>query len=172
MKKAIYKIQGKDTQYQHELRKKDALLKKCQEQIEKIQNDKKKLYYNNNFELSQALELNGPNLFSISVKKKKMRFLKFKIIKGDTEFTQMMVKGYEEVHSKLLAENDILRERVSRINYELQEILNTRKELLIRTRKIEMGDDYTEDLDLNYSNLINFKKELLNMPLDSVRIFL
>ena len=69
MKKAIYKIQGKDTQYQHELRKKDALLKKCQEQIERIQNDKKKLYYNNNFEVSQALEVNGPNIFANNVKK-------------------------------------------------------------------------------------------------------
>ena len=55
-------------------------------------------------------------------------------------------------------------------NNELFDILNTRKEYLIRTRKIEMGDEYTEDLDLNYSNMINFKKELLNMPLDSVRI--
>lgn len=80
----------------------------------------------------------------------------------------MMVKGYEEIHSKLLAENDILRERVSRINTELQEILNSRKDFLIRSRKIEMGDEYTEDVDLNYSNLVNFKKELLNMPLDSV----
>lgn len=67
MKKAIYKIQGKDTQYQHELRKKDAMLKRFQEQIEKIQNDKKKLYYNNAFEFSQPLEMNGPNLFSSSV---------------------------------------------------------------------------------------------------------
>lgn len=82
----------------------------------------------------------------------------------------MMVKGYEDVHSRLLAENDILRERVSRINVELQEILNSRKEFLIRTRRIEMGEEYTDDLDLNYSNLINFKKELLNMPMDSVKI--
>ena len=81
----------------------------------------------------------------------------------------MMVKGYEEVHSRLLAENDILRERVSRINVELQEILNSRKEFLIKTRKIEMGEEYTDDFDLNYSNLINFKKELLNMPMDSVK---
>ena len=82
----------------------------------------------------------------------------------------MMVKGYEDVHSRLLSENDSLRDRVIRINNELFDILNTRKEYLIRTRKIEMGDEYTEDLDLNYSNMINFKKELLNMPLDSVRI--
>ena len=80
-----------------------------------------------------------------------------------------MVKGYEDVHSRLLAENDILRERVSRINVELQDILNSRKEFLIRTRKIEMGEEYTDDFDLNYSNLINFKKELLNMPMDSVK---
>ena len=81
MKKAIYKIQGKDTQYQHELRKKDALLKKCQEQIERIQNDKKKLYYNNNFELSQALEVNGPNIFSNNVKiTEKGHFLNFVMI--------------------------------------------------------------------------------------------
>lgn len=80
----------------------------------------------------------------------------------------MMVKGYEEIHSKLLIENDVLRERVMRINNELLEILNTRREFLIKTRKIEMGEEYTEDFDLNYSNMINFKKELLNMPLDSV----
>jgi len=67
MKKAIFKIQGKESQFQHELRKKDALLKKCQEQIEKIQNDKKKLYYNNNFEITQGLDQNGPNLFSNNV---------------------------------------------------------------------------------------------------------
>lgn len=79
-----------------------------------------------------------------------------------------MVKGYEEIHSRLLTENDILRENVIRINNELNEILNSRKEFLIKTRKIEMGDEYTEDLDLNYSNMINFKKELLTMPMDSV----
>ena len=67
MKKAIFKIQGKESQFQHELRKKDTLLKKCQDQIEKIQNDKKKLYYNNNFEITQTLELNGPNLFANNV---------------------------------------------------------------------------------------------------------
>lgn len=67
MKKAIYKMQGKETQFQHELRKKDTLLKKFQDQIEKIQNDKKKLFYNNNFELSEAIEKNGPNLFSSNV---------------------------------------------------------------------------------------------------------
>lgn len=88
--------------------------------------------------------------------------------KGDAEFTQLMVKGYEEIHSRLLTENDILRENVIRINNELNEILNSRKDFLIKTRKIEMGDEYTEDLDLNYSNMINFKKELLTMPMDSV----
>lgn len=67
MKKAIYKIQGKESQFQHELRKKDTQIKKIQEQFEKIQNEKKKLFYNNNFEITQTLEQNGPNLFSNSV---------------------------------------------------------------------------------------------------------
>jgi len=80
----------------------------------------------------------------------------------------MMIKGYEDVHSQLLTENDILRDRVSRINNELHEILQTRKDFLIKTRKIEMGEEFTEDFDLNYSNMMNFKKELLNMPMDSV----
>ena len=31
-----------------------------------------------------------------------------------------------------------------------------------------MGEEFTEDFDLNYSNMMNFKKELLNMPMDSV----
>lgn len=79
-----------------------------------------------------------------------------------------MVKGYEDMHCRLLTENDTLRENIIRINDELNEILNLRREFLIKTRKIEMGDEYTEDLDLNYSNLINFKKELLSMPMDAV----
>ena len=81
----------------------------------------------------------------------------------------MMIKGYEDVHSQLLTENDLLRDRVSRINSELNEILQTRKDFLIKTRKIEMGEEFTEDFDLNYSNMMNFKKELLNMPMDSVK---
>lgn len=57
----------------------------------------------------------------------------------------MISRENEEIRSKLLRENDILKESLSSLHKELQDMLNIRKEIYIRRRKIEMGEDYTDN---------------------------
>ena len=48
-------------------------------------------------------------------------------------------------------------------------MLNIRKEIFIRRRKIELGEDYMDNQsDISDINLLPFKKELFAMPVDPV----
>ena len=81
----------------------------------------------------------------------------------------MITKGYEEIHNRLITENEILRQSLATIQKDLMDIMNTKKELFFKRRKIEMGDEYKEEFDFTQVNLLNIKKELFNMPTDLVK---
>ena len=65
MKKNVFKIQGRENQFQTELRKKDSDLKKMQDQIKKIKENS--FTYKNSMEITNALIQTGPNLFANNV---------------------------------------------------------------------------------------------------------
>ena len=81
----------------------------------------------------------------------------------------MITKGYEEIHNRLITENEILRQSLATIQKDLMDIMNTKKELFFKRRKIEMGDEYKEEFDFTQVNLLNVKKELFNMPTELVK---
>ena len=80
----------------------------------------------------------------------------------------MITKGYEEIHNKMIMENEMLRESLALIQKELNEIMNQRKEIYLKRKRIEFGDDYDEEIEGNES-IVNIKRDLFNMPIDNVR---
>ena len=56
---------------------------------------------------------------------------------GEHEFSVMVQKTYDEINSKLRLENDYLKESLANLNQELNEIMNIRKEIYIRRKKLE-----------------------------------
>ncbi len=59
--KQYIKIQNRDSQYQHELRKKDAMFKNLQEQLRKYQTEKP---VKNSFEVCEKFLVQGPAFFA------------------------------------------------------------------------------------------------------------
>ena len=51
------------------------------------------------------------------------------------------MKKWEDVNKKLQLENETLKDHLSRIHQELNEILSIRKEVYLRRRKIDYGED-------------------------------
>lgn len=74
----------------------------------------------------------------------------------------MMIHGYEETHAKLIKENDILRETLNNINLEMNEILEFRKERLMTIKNVDKSE-------ISQSELIELRKEMLNMPIEIVK---
>ena len=52
------------------------------------------------------------------------------------------MRRWEEINKKLQIENETLKDNLMRINQELNDILAIRKEIFIKRRKIDYGDDY------------------------------
>jgi len=70
----------------------------------------------------------------------------------------------------LLKENEILKESLAGLHKELNDMITIRRDVYVRRRKMEMGEEYAEDdSDLNEIQLLPFKKELFAMPADTVR---
>lgn len=67
LSKTIVKLQSRDVQYQHELKNKENLYKKLQEQLKKINEKNINLAYRNSFEITSTLESKGPVLFAGNV---------------------------------------------------------------------------------------------------------
>lgn len=51
------------------------------------------------------------------------------------------MKRWEEINNKLQKENEGLRENLIKIHNELNEILQIRKDVFIKRRKIDFGDE-------------------------------
>ncbi|EAS03387.1 afadin- and alpha-actinin-binding protein (macronuclear) [Tetrahymena thermophila SB210] len=147
------KIVNRETQFNNEFRKKDTMIKQLQDQIKKYQQEKN-ISYQNNFEMTNKLDKVGPNIYAAN---------------ADHEFSMMITRENEEIRQKLLRENDILKESLSSLHKELQDMLNIRKEIYIRRRKIELGEDYIDNQsEISEINLLPFKKELFAMPVDPI----
>lgn len=70
----------------------------------------------------------------------------------------------------MLKENEILKESLAGLHKELNDMITIRRDVYVRRRKMEMGEEYAEDdSDLNEIQLLPFKKELFAMPADTVR---
>lgn len=148
--KDMGKLQSKETQYLHELRKKDMLYKTLQDTIKKSHLDKG-IAYRNSFEVSAPLESNGPNLFDG---------------KADSEFTSLITRNFDTLQEKLLQENEYYKDSLMAIHRELLEIVSVRKELFMKRRRIETGEENPDDFELGKIQLFEFKRETLNLNLD------
>ena len=82
----------------------------------------------------------------------------------------MITKGYEEIHNRLLAENEILRQNLATIQKDLVELMNLKKELFFRRRKVEYGDEMKEEFDFSDTNLTQVKNDLYRMPIEPVNL--
>ena len=80
----------------------------------------------------------------------------------------MISNSYEDIRNRLIAENDLLREALASVQKELFEILEQKKELFFKRRRIELGEDNKEEFDFAQTNLLNIKKELFEMPTQTV----
>ncbi len=80
----------------------------------------------------------------------------------------MISNSYEEIRNRLLAENELLREALGSIQKELYEILEQKKEIFLKRRRIELGEENNNDFDFIQGTFLNLKKELFEMPLQSV----
>lgn len=149
--KQIVKLQNKEVQYQHELKNKDNTFKKLQDQLKRY--TEKNITYKNGIEITNTLEVKGPVLFSGN---------------SDSDFTKLISNANEDVRNRLLAENEMLRESLAAIQRELGDILEQKKEIFFRRRKIELGEENREEYDFSQHNLLNLKKDLFEMPIQTV----
>ena len=82
------------------------------------------------------------------------------------------MRRWEEINKKLQIENETLKDNLMRIHQELNDILAIRKEIFIKRRKIDYGDDYAQnfpsELEKPEQSMIQFNKDLFKSPLDSV----
>lgn len=78
------------------------------------------------------------------------------------------MKKWEEVNNKLLRENEQLRENLIKIHNEMGEILQIRREVYIKRRKIDFGDEnIPQELDNPQQSMHQFKTDLYRAPLET-----
>lgn len=80
----------------------------------------------------------------------------------------MISNSYEEIRNRLTAENEFLREALASMQRELLDILEQKKELFFRRRRIELGDENRDEFEFSQTNLLNLKKDLFAMPTQGV----
>eukprot|EP00357_Protocruzia_adherens_P006335 CAMPEP_0115014230 /NCGR_PEP_ID=MMETSP0216-20121206/25942_1 /TAXON_ID=223996 /ORGANISM="Protocruzia adherens, Strain Boccale" /LENGTH=483 /DNA_ID=CAMNT_0002383905 /DNA_START=89 /DNA_END=1540 /DNA_ORIENTATION=+ len=146
LQKSHTKLMHRDSQYQHELRKKEAAFNKLQEQLQKkIWTDKMLSNLKNSLDLQGAFHHNGPQLFNKN---------------GFAEFGYMVSRGYEEMRNRLTSENHELRESLTVIQRELLDIMGDRRRE-IEGRRGSLGAD-------EGAELIEMREDVFRMPFDVV----
>ncbi|CAD8096266.1 unnamed protein product [Paramecium sonneborni] len=150
LQKQLYKLQSRSTQFEHELKQRDLEIQKLKEYFKKQQTSKS---YKNCLEVTQTIEQGGPSVFAAN---------------GEYEFSQLVMKKWEEVNNKLLRENEQLRENLVKIHYELGEILQIRRDVFIKRRKLDFGNDnIPQELENPQQNMHQFKSDLYKAPLET-----
>ncbi|CAK59020.1 unnamed protein product (macronuclear) [Paramecium tetraurelia] len=150
LQKQLSKLQSRSTQFEHELKQRDLEIQKLKDHIKKQQASKT---YKNSLEMTQPIEQGGPSVFAAN---------------GEYEFSQLVMKKWEEVNNKLLRENEQLRENLVKIHTELGEILQIRRDVYIKRRKIDFGDEnIPPELDNPQQNMHQFKSDLFKAPLET-----
>jgi hypothetical protein len=66
----------------------------------------------------------------------------------------------------------VLKENLIRIHNELNEILSIRKEVFLKRRKIDYGEEYMQNIPMELErpeqSMIQFKQDLFKTPLENV----
>ena len=145
LKRENIKLANKESQCLHELKKKDALYGKLQEQLRKTLGEKD-LPVRNSIEIVGPLHTSGPALFGKN---------------GDSEFSFMISRGFEENQNALLLENKELRSSLDLLQSELLDMLQQRKEAFQKRYQEEF---LNEAPDLNEFKMNPIKKDLFNLP--------
>lgn len=149
LKRENIKLAHKESQCLHELKKKDAAYSKLQEQLRKTLGEKD-LPVRNTIELVGTLHTTGPSLFGKS---------------GDSEFSFMISKGFEENQNALLLENKELRSSFELLQNELQEMMKQRREAFHKRYAEELGENAPDFSDFKVEVI---RPEMFNMPFQKV----
>ncbi|CAK89520.1 unnamed protein product (macronuclear) [Paramecium tetraurelia] len=150
LQKQLSKLQSRSTQFEHEMKQRDLEIQKLKDHIKKQSASKT---FKNSLEMTQNLEQGGPSIFAAN---------------GEYEFSQLVMKKWEEINNKLLRENEQLRENLVKIHNELGEILQIRRDVYIKRRKIDFGDEnIPPELDNPQQNMHQFKSDLYKSPLET-----
>lgn len=148
LRRDLAKLSHKDIQYQHDLKKKETNFAKLQEQLRKALGEKD-LPVRNTIEVTGSLQQYGPRLYGKS---------------GDSEFSYMISRGYEEAQNRLLVENQELRNAFQLLQKELIEIMKQRREALHKRLSAEAGEDpKLAEFDLNH-----IKPDIFNLPFQNI----
>lgn len=145
LKRENIKLSNKESQCLHELKKKDAAYGKLQDQLRKTLGEKD-LPVKNSIEIVGPLHTTGPSLFGKN---------------GDSEFSYMISRGFEENQNALLLENKELRTSLDLLQSELLEMMQQRKEAFEKRYSDELGDNAP---DFSEFKLNPIRKDLFNLP--------
>jgi X breakpoint 2-interacting protein len=145
LKRENIKLSNKESQCLHELKKKDAAYAKLQDQLRKTLGEKD-LPIRNSIEITGPLHTTGPSLFGKN---------------GDSEFSYMISRGFEENQNALLLENKELRTSLDLLQNELLDMLHQRKEAFQKRYSAELGDEVP---DFSEFKIAPLKKDLFNLP--------
>ncbi|CAD8195024.1 unnamed protein product [Paramecium octaurelia] len=150
LQKQLSKLQSRSTQFEHEMKQRDLEIQKLKDHIKKQSASKT---FKNSLEVTQTIEQGGSSIFAAN---------------GEYEFSQLVMKKWEEINNKLLRENEQLRENLVKIHNELGEILQIRRDVYIKRRKIDFGDEnIPQELDNPQQNMHQFKSDLYKAPLET-----
>ena len=149
LKRENIKLAHKESQCLHELKKKDAAYAKLQEQLRKTLGEKD-LPVKNSIELMSPLHTTGPSLFGKN---------------GDSEFSFMISRGFEENQNVLLLENKELRTAFELLQGELQEMMQQRREAFHKRYSDELGENAP---DFKEFQMEVIRPEMFNMPFQKV----
>ena len=123
LKRENNRLSHKETQFLHELKKKDSGYSKLQEQLRKSLGEKE-VAVRNQAELVSPLHTEGALLFK----------------NADSEFSYMISRGYEENQNALLIENQELRSAFEMLQNELQEMMKQRREAFQKRYGEQLGE--------------------------------
>ena len=142
MKKELQKMMYRETQYQHEIKKKEVAYKKLQEQLRKALGEKD-VAYTNHFDVVQKV------------------YQRRQEVSPESEFNILVTRGLEANQTELLNENQGLRNALETLQKELHQMMDTRKEML--QKRVDQGMESWEDYQL-----LGIRPEMFNMPFQSV----
>ena len=141
LRKEITKLVNKESKLWHEIKKKETLGEKMKEQLRKALGDKEMLYQNH-------IDLIQP--FRIQAAKPSTE-------KSDSEFNNLITRGYDENQTYLLNENQELRHALETVQKELHI-------LIIERRKMIMNNEEK----IPNINLIHINSQIFQAPFQSV----
>jgi X breakpoint 2-interacting protein len=142
LKREIQKMCYRETQFQHELKKREVAYKKLQEQLRKALGEKD-VAYTNHFDIVQKV------------------YKRREETSGESEFSMLVTRGLEANQTELLNENQGLRTALETLQKELHIMMDQRKELL--QKRVDQGMESWEDYQL-----VGIRPEMFSMPFQSV----